>query len=657
MKNGSDYAKEAVMMLAILAAAVLLAWSCAVDAGECDTLTDSGQSTLYLYGTDGELLTDGTEPLPGSRSRSTAGDKCLAWSQSQGPGKHKCKSPVMFSWTVTVPDCVPRLPSEPPPSEPPPIEGFAPIHNRVINPNPVELPRIISPDPIQRPEIEPLGANGGWIAPAHRYRSQADAEAAAARIIGDYPAAVITYQPKVKTADFTVPDVCVPTHDPDDPNVVTTTLQDRELLMDAWDRLATKAQGNGAGSGGILYIPWDVEVRQCDNLWLTRHPALLDGGFSIVGVVGPDGEIPRLECRSVGKDGVIPIEERTGDAIKLGSLGDEYPITIQSIEIDGYRNAISTPRQGVVSLIGLYLHHSEENGVSNSNLEAPGTLRTIICGSELSIGGKWNTRHIMYVHGGLHREAFHELILVDNVLHSASTSEIVKSLAQRNTFIGNRIRQTLPTDPDYERYFSQIMVSVMACAENRIEGNSFYVHKPAANEGGLHVIATRARMTKFYGCNRPHPTSAKFMSRDYWQALWDADKPVQFPTIVRNNVFYARPADLGEYEDHGHRFYPISVLGGTYPIDDRLGGFRPAALRSAPAWYDGDTQVNGWYERHKVITDNNVFVGFSNFYKGTVTNHCANVTDPDELAKCGPEPESAKLRTTDYFEIGNDIQY
>jgi hypothetical protein len=432
----------------------------------------------------------------------------------------------------------------------------------------------------------------------------------------DWPA--ITYSPTFPTlGTYSVAGACPTVEDVADAKV---TLLDNELLQVAYERLRVLAPTGG----GILEIPWDVDINTCDTLRINENK-MLAGPLTIQGTVGPAGQIPRFYCRSDTRDGTVERQSVAGEFFAfLGEHDDTTPVVFEQIHVDGYKKAVMGPRKGHLIVRNNYLHHGLSDGIAHSNNETgSGGLELEICGNEISHFGQGNTIHNSYVHRslggrggdtnldgipgggptGVHNESWNSLMYVDNLCHSSPFSHCLKSTANENHVEGNTFWGTLVTDASYTERIGSTLVDLIACAKNDIINNDFHSYKPEAGKYGDQVIGIRNRRTAVRGCDIPSawepytiPPAAipgPVHTDAYWTALGGA---IQFPTTIEDNNFYID----GEY---GWRYYAITMYGTYWNHETTLGS--PSCWLASPLT---------WYERARVYADNNTYWNYDAAY-------------------------------------------
>ena len=445
----------------------------------------------------------------------------------------------------------------------------------------------------------------------------------------EYPVPPVTYQPSLPpVGKYSVAGICEPIHESTAPSI---TLNDGESLASAYARL----QSASNNQGGVINIPWNVRLNQCDSLRVARK-RIMSGGVTIRGLPGPNGEQPRFYCRTEKRDGTVPHSEVAGRFMSFGDTrkdGKGSPanqrVLVENLHVDGYKTAFNLPKSGHIILRNNYVHHQFGNAVVYSNLEWPARLTLEICGNEVAHAGYGNALHGFYLHRGLHPESSAEIALVDNLCHSTPYSSCFKSIANKHVVKGNRFYQSLDTDPSYEKRYSSMLLDIAACADNLIEDNEFHGHKPEANKFGDILIGIRNRKKIVKGCDRPPYDSSQFNDPDYWSSLGGAKV---FPTIIKRNSFTAGP-------DFGERLFAITAMG-TFP-NEELRGFGPAKLLEPPP---------GWYERSRVYVSENTYTGFAadHLYRSLPPGHCS-------VEKCGPPP--AREPDSDLIEVGKGETY
>ena len=441
----------------------------------------------------------------------------------------------------------------------------------------------------------------------------------------EYPVPPVNYRPRLPPlGTYSVPGVCQSVHDERAPQV---TLEDGETLQAAYKRL----KAIDPKSGGIINVPWNVKINQCDNLRVGRR-WIMSGGVTIRGILGPNGEQPHFYCRREERQGTIPKKHGRGKFLQFtearGKDGAKkaanQQVVIENLHIDGYNTAISPPRSGRFIIRNNYIHHQLSNAIVMSDLDEPWQFTIEICGNEVAHAGRGNSEHGFYIHRGLHPESSVDVVLVDNLIHSTPFSSGFKSIANKHTIKGNRFYQSLDTDPNYEKQYSSMLIDVPACAENVIEGNEFHAHKPKADSFGDILIGIRNRKS-IRGCDRPPYDSEKFNDPGYWASL-KGEKI--FRTIIRDNKFRA---GSGAYDK---KLYAVTAMG-TFP-NKPLRTFGPAVLLEPPP---------GWYERSRVYVSNNEYWGFAEdrLYRESPPSHC-------EKPKCGRAP--SRKPDGDLIEVG-----
>jgi hypothetical protein len=391
-----------------------------------------------------------------------------------------------------------------------------------------------------------------------------------------------------------------------------------------------------AKQGGVLEVPWNVQTIDCDNLRINEN-RMLDGNFTFKGLPGPNGEQPRFYCRSDTRDGTIPQPEVVGEFFAILGV-QEHSVLMENIHVDGYKKAVVGPRVGHMVLRNNYLHHGLSDGISQSNNQSGlNGSHMEICGNEIAHFGQGNTIHNSYIHrslGGADDKAgldgnpsWNTLWYVDNICHSSPFSHCLKSTANENHVIGNRMYTTLVTDPSYSERNGSTLIDLIACGLNDIRDNYLYSWKPEAGKYGEQIIGLRNRRTAVRGCDipvawttdiPPEPVPGPVHTDAYWTAL---NGEIKFPTTIEGNDFHID----GEY---GWRYYATTMYG-TYPNHE-------TTLGSPSCWLP---TPDTWYERARVYADNNDYYGMAedklyrnmppghNYY-----DHCP-ITDPP-----GPGP-------------------
>lgn len=433
------------------------------------------------------------------------------------------------------------------------------------------------------------------------------------KLINDsYPVPSVAYRPQLPPlGKYSIAGVCESIHGPDAPRVV---LGDREPLQQAYERLRELS----VNRGGVIEIPWDTELIQCDDMRTGRNKRV--DSLTVRGIPGPNGELPRFYCRRDQRQGTIPKKGRVEAAFRFSV----NTVLIENIHIDGYQGSLKLPRIGKVVVRNNYMHHALSNGLVFSNTDDPGRLNLEICGNEISHSGRGNAEHGLYLHRNISGSGSAEVTFVDNLCHSTPYSSCYKSIANKNIIVNNRFYQSLDTDDSYTKQYSSMLVDISSCAENLIEGNVFHGHKPEATSFGDILIGIRNRKRVVRGCDQPDYDSKEFWDPHYWKSL---NGKVVFPTYIKNNTFYAGP-------EFGDRLYAITAFG-TYP-NVPLRSFGPARLLPAP---------DEWYERSRVIVSGNTYIGISRdkAYRSMPPSHCSR-------PECGPPP--ARLPDRDLIEVG-----
>jgi len=375
-----------------------------------------------------------------------------------------------------------------------------------------------------------------------------------------------------------------------------------ELLKEAFIRLRAKSTQNG-----ILNLRWDAPPAMCDNLFGGRNNAF-GGTLVIRGITGPNGEQPRLYCRSEKRDGNLPHQLLAQRGVVFHVAGTAMTL-IENLHIDGYKTAVAMPQIGRTVIRNNYLHHQMSNTLSSSNISVPNrTVHYEFCGNEVSHGGKSNGEHNFYIHRGITPTTEVHALWVDNFVHSAASSSAVKSIANRNVFQGNRLSKQIETDPSYTPRSSQFLIDIPGCSENLIEGNLIEGPKLELNAGGEDLIGIRNRKTEVNGCDRPVYGSPQWNDPAYWASL-NGEPP--FKTVIRNNLFRTRPA---QFPGKAHDAKLIAIHDwGTWPNDGP--GFGARILKEVPP---------GYFEQHATLVEGNTYSGpFRQLYVSDVADHCA----------------------------------
>ena len=310
----------------------------------------------------------------------------------------------------------------------------------------------------------------------------------------------VSYRPDFpKLGDYSVPGVCQSIHDP--ATVASVTLEQGELLNEAYARLKSRPDSM---KGGIIYIPWNVRIQECDKLGIKKKQALT-GGVTLSGVLGPNGEMPRMYCRSVKRDGTIPRKAGVSRALSFDKFPGGGRVLVENMHIDGYSTALY-PMVSFFVARNNYIHHQLDNGISYSDLKLdkhPWNLLHEYCGNEVSHAGRGNFRHGFYQHRHKSNEFTATQYLVDNVIHSMQSSSAYKSTAEYNYLYKNRVYTSLATDPSFKKRSSTLLLDIAQCGWAEIRGNQFFGDNPAPG-GGVDMIAFRNRRG-ILGCVLPEP--------------------------------------------------------------------------------------------------------------------------------------------------------
>lgn len=452
-----------------------------------------------------------------------------------------------------------------------------------------------------------------------------------------YPECRVTYEPPLPPnngtyTDGSCPDIVVPEFE--------VTLQDRESIDAAYDRLRDLS----GGTGGTLYIPWDVDMIQCDYLYVGDGQPLPDG-FKLSGVLGPNGERPRMYCRRDTRDGNIPAGYAgNSNPLRLYNSPGSH-VLIENMHIDGYGTGVSNFAEFNLTVRNSYFHHGTSNGIGNSDIDDgvnQGNLQ--FCGNEVSHYGQGNFVHNFYLHravggGGTEFEGtanWSTITITDSILHSAYDSSVVKSIANQNTLLNNKFYGSLITDPSYSVQESTMLADIIGCGKNVIRGNEFYGTKSRATGNDI-LIGLRNRKS-IRGCDLPigwsmdgviPPTEipGPYHTDEYWT---DLNNEVVFGTQITGNTFYTS----GEYAE---KMYATTFMG-TYPNYTEKTGSSITCYLPMP-----DT----WYERAKAIMSGNTYVGIDQ-------DHAYRNFPPEHTTTCTvqPAPGPGPDVSMDVFDIG-----
>jgi hypothetical protein len=448
------------------------------------------------------------------------------------------------------------------------------------------------------------------------------------------PRATVTYKPTFPPlGDYSVPGVCEAIHDE---SATQVTLQEGELLKDALLRMRADPTYD-SNVGGIINLPWDVKIQECD--FLDYNYNLPDqGGITVRGIPGPKGELPRLYCRYDSQDnGTIPQGARATVALQfqLGKvLTTGSKALVENVHVDGYNRGINCGMKHCV-LRNVYVHHSIDNGIASGDFHDRFEDTTFeVCGIEASHNGR-SDRHNFYMHRNNTLGFKSTFTLVDSKSHSCNGCSSVKSIANENYILNNHIQTTRVTDPSFPEKRSVKLLDIIMCAQNQVSGNTFDAYKPTT-KGGVDVLAFRNRRNIF-GCDEPEPAwegaydnptkilDAVTNDPAWWTAQNGA---IQFRTDFFNN----RVNVTGQYAD---QWYAIQAMG-TYPNRVWVQLKNPTCLLEAPAT---------WYERSKIYVSNNTYTGnWAGLYENRPPYHWSDYCPP---LPSGPGPGD------DMFVIGD----
>lgn len=411
---------------------------------------------------------------------------------------------------------------------------------------------------------------------------------------------------------------------------VTLHENGQETLKAAHTRLLAKGRANG-----ILNIRWDAPPAMCDTLFGGASNRMA-GTLVIRGLTGPNGEQPRFYCRSDIRDGNVPHKTLPGTV--LDASGKSLTV-IENLHVDGYKKVVQTPMEGRLVVRNNYMHHQVSDAIGGSNIKAEKVSVTYeFCGNEMSHSGRDNGSHLFYIHRGLADTSNITAIWVDNFLHSAANSSAIKSIANTNVVVGNRITKQIATDPTYTPRMTQFLVDLAGCSNNLIESNLLEGPKLARAAGGKDLIGIRNRKTELNGCGSPKVGSAKWNDPVYWDGV-RADKP--FKTVIKNNTFRTRPAEF------------------TAPaFDNKLTAIRDWGTwpNTGPGMRDDRVLLNvpaGYVEQHEVLVSGNTYIGpFEELYGSNNIEHCKVGVDLRGYGICPPYPNPGPVTPANYFKVG-----
>ena len=447
----------------------------------------------------------------------------------------------------------------------------------------------------------------------------------------------MSYRPQLRPGPFRIKGACDYQTDPSWP----------EFTMEHGETLNTFVMRASASSprGLILNIPaGGVEDRVCQRARMKKRNR--PDHVVVRGIPDEEGNLPRLYCRSSKRDGNIPNNKVVSTPF---ALSGSKTTVFDSLHIDGYKRSLylnSGSQRAVIK--SSYLHHAMEDGILWSNQKSPGsTLSVEICGSEVAHSGRGNVKHNIYGHRGLNGSQV-KLTIVDSLFHSPNSSSNIKSIANTNVLVGNRILSQLDTDPSFKRRWASMNVDIASCAQNVIEDNEITYWR--RHNIGKYNIGLRNRATAIKGCDVPPYDSDRFNDPEYWASTED-----RFITRIQRNVFRAEPE-----ETHGLRSTPEAVYAirswGTWP--------RQSVTLGKQGLLQPPTDKNGsliWKERHVVVVDNNRYIGFdrNKIYSSATVGHCEQ-----SRPGCWPIPsitpsqyygkmdKRGRLDGYSYYEIG-----
>ena len=436
----------------------------------------------------------------------------------------------------------------------------------------------------------------------------------------------MSYTPTLPAlGEYSVPHVCRADISPDWPQV-TLHENGNETLNAAFARLLAKSKANG-----VLNIKHDAPPLECDVLYSGKG---LTGAFVLRGLPGPSGELPRMYCRSDFRDGNIPHAKVAGSF--FATFGRSLTV-IESLHIDGYKSAVKLPQFGRTILRNNYIHHQVGNGVSSSNVRTPNArIDYEFCGNEMSHSGRDNGQHTFYVHRGITPTTNVYATWVDNFFHSAASSSSIKSIANENTIVNNRLSKSVTTDPSFKVRSSQFLIDIPGCSQNVIDGNFIEGPKLQARAGGEDLVGIRNRKTELKGCDRPAYGSAQFNDPEFWSSL--NDEPMFF-TIISNNTFRTRPEGFDGVA-YDAKLTAIHDFG-VYPVDGP--GFADRILLPTP---------KNWFDPHKTVVRGNTYVGpFKARYESSNETHCKTGKNIKGFGICPPYPTPGPAVPANHFRI------
>ena len=439
---------------------------------------------------------------------------------------------------------------------------------------------------------------------------------------------VVSYRPAFSPlGEYSKPDACQPVIDESWPQV-TLHENGEETLWAAYERLRAKGTASG-----ILNVRWDAPPKSCDTLIFVKNKGMSEN-FVIRGIAGPNGEQPRFYCRTSLRDGNIPYADTAAPALTVG--GGRQTV-VENLHIDGYRGAMILSMRGHVIVRNNYFHHQMGNTISSSNISTENSsVKLEFCGNEMSHGGWDNAKHIFYVHRGLPESSSVDATWVDNFIHSAGSSNGIKSIANTNTIVNNRLSKQVDTDPSFTRRSSQFVIDVATCSQNLIEGNLIEGPKLELNRGGKDLIGLTNRKTEVNGCDRPKYGSAQWNDPAYWESLKGVPP---FKTVIRNNTFRTRPA---EFRGTAYDNKLVAVAdNGSWPVEGP--GFGPNILRNVPP---------GYFEQHVAEMEGNTYIGpFLQLYNSYNMVHCKPGTEVKGWGICPPAPVPGPTKGANFFDV------
>lgn len=453
--------------------------------------------------------------------------------------------------------------------------------------------------------------------------------------------------------------------------VAQVTMKNGELFEDAYKRLFAIADHD---EGGILNVPHSVRIANCDRLYIVGKE-YMEGGLTVRGIKGPNGEMPRMYCRHTGMDGgTVPTTADTGVAWSSTYKSTApyfgttwYTFLMENFEVDGYAPWVSMWAKKVV-LRNNWFHHTRENGIhmprNKDNYDFATDMTLEVCGNHISHGGQGNTRHNFYLHrneetggtgpdrvvavaeeentGPTYQPIYKNIAwIVDNVIHNSGGSAI-KSTAQENHIIGNTIYADFPTDPQWKPKPTTMLIDLISCAQNEIKNNDLHDNDPEARGWGDSTINFRLRKGEVVGCDAPMAytramwdhsasqeqdkmTGSPFWADAYWDDLIAQGRPKLFKSVVEGNTI--RNIGAGAIKHRAIRTW------GTYPVNVTR-SFSPAC------WYESHPK---WYERMHVYSDKNTYIGFA-FDKIVMDSVEAPGNGIDDWRACtDPLPSTADL--------------